>query len=330
MCFFGGKLLSTIEIDYKSGGSSFHHRERRGGAIWLATLIALAGLWISESSIWLKGIAGWIVVAIAWAVVLRLRGELSAREASLSLIGSALCWLAAAGAGVACLFAIANNNPYTSIFSNPEIPWFVFFIINCVAIVAVLALLVWLWLLSAVVPAVAGRAGGNPLRMVALAASETRKNVRLWFMLPLTACIHLISLSAAANCGETVQVIAGLANGWTELLLLAGMMRFSKLSPPSAQRHRTDSTVVQGRRTALLAIGALHLLLFGFYGALFLSGGHPAWKIGLTYPLSIASGAVIAAIAWLLGLFKPLYYAALAVIFVLVSILFVLIISQQI
>ncbi|WP_147355754.1 hypothetical protein [Cohnella faecalis] len=55
---------------------------------------------------------------------------------------------------------------------------------DCAVIFAVLAITVWLWFLSAVVPTVARRTGGNPIRMVVLAASETRKNVvRLWSML---------------------------------------------------------------------------------------------------------------------------------------------------
>ncbi|RIE04523.1 hypothetical protein D3H35_05835 [Cohnella faecalis] len=168
-------------------------------------------------------------------------------------------------AGVAGMFVVWNVNPYTSVLSSLEIPFFVHITIDCAVIFAVLAITVWLWFLSAVVPTVARRTGGNPIRMVVLAASETRKNVRLWSMLPLTACIHLISWAVAASCGGAAQAIAGLANGWVELLLLAGLLRVSKFAPLAAPRQAADSTVtvVRGRRTALIAIAALNLLLFG-------------------------------------------------------------------
>ncbi|WP_147355757.1 hypothetical protein [Cohnella faecalis] len=163
------------------------------------------------------------------------------------------------------MFVVWNVNPYTSVLSSLEIPFFVHITIDCAVIFAVLAITVWLWFLSAVVPTVARRTGGNPIRMVVLAASETRKNVRLWSMLPLTACIHLISWAVAASCGGAAQAIAGLANGWVELLLLAGLLRVSKFAPLAAPRQAADSTVtvVRGRRTALIAIAALNLLLFG-------------------------------------------------------------------
>ena len=70
---------------------------RRGGVVWMITLIAIAAIWWAPLSVWLTVLMGWLLVTCAYIIVMRIRGAFSIHDSigalfSIGIVGVAT-WL---------------------------------------------------------------------------------------------------------------------------------------------------------------------------------------------------------------------------------------------
>ncbi|KIL35902.1 hypothetical protein SD71_10990 [Cohnella kolymensis] len=266
---------------------------RRGGIVWLIVALLVAWEWGADFPVSTTWFAGWLTAGTGWMLVKYVRSVLNFKHAALGIL------LFAAFTGLAMIFWDTVGNPVWHMQIHP--------ILLCLTISLLLACGVLFLMISMVIPSPLQDGKGWPLAVISRAVSILRNCKPVWAQFAIVASVHLIMIVICYKYGAAVQILAGLAAAYTQLLMTAEMERTiavtsnNRLSP--AHREQTH-------RVAKLAIFTLHLVVSLFYLVLAFVGEW-SWKAQALYPLSWAVGALVAVVCWLVGRIRLLYYVLL-------------------